>query len=475
MRRSWIYPTRKKYRSHKFDPYIIRLVDRLNKGFMMDKKEEIQRLNLKIESKDIDPGALFIIKRLNDLDYEALVVGGCIRNLVMRQEANDWDVTTNATPEEITQDFKDYKVVPVGKKFGTVTVVINHVNYQVSTFKRSKSAGVPNLFEDLRHRDYTINALAWREGEGIIDYFNGLTNLKQKLIRGVEDPAERIKEDPLRMLRAVRLACELDFEVDKATLQAIEENSSLIKKVSQERIRDELIKILLSNSPKRGIKLLYQSGLLKFILPSLESGVGFYVEGSYKGKDLFSYILDILENLTPDLALRLSILLYDIEKSQAFYSKREITDRILHRLRFNNSLINKVNILIREDWQKADFSSNKNIRQSISRVGEENILSILELKRADLMVSKEADKFKQIEKIEKELRKILKEKPPTSIKDLAINGKDLIDLGYQEGKGIGNRLKKLLKRVIDMPELNKREILLGFSKLEDSNFFGRKK
>jgi len=441
----------------------------------MSKKEENQEFNLKIESKDIDPAALSIMQRLNDLGYEAWVVGGCIRNLVRRQEANDWDIVTKATAEEIIEAFRDYKVVLVGRKFGTVTVVINHINYQVSTFKRSKSAGIPNLFEDLRHRDFTINALAWREEERIIDYFKGLTDLKQKLIRGVEDPAERIKEDPLRMLRAVRLACELDFKIDKSTLLAIEKNSNLIKKVSPERIRDELIKILLSNFPKIGLKLLHQSGLLKFILPDLESGVGFYAEGDYEGKDLFSYILDILDNLPPDLALRLSILLYDIEKSQAFYSKSEIADRILHRLRFKNSLIKKVNILIPEDGQKADFSSKKNIRQIISRVGEENILSILELKKADTVVSKGADKLKQIEKIEKKLREILKEKPPTSIKDLAINGKDLIDLGYQEGKGIGNRLKKLLKRVIDKPELNKREILLGFSKLEDSDFLGRKK
>ncbi len=436
----------------------------MRRGFRVDKKEEIQRLNLKIESKDIDTGALFITKRLNDSGYEALVVGGCIRNLVMRQEAKDWDVTTNATPEEINQTFKDYKVVPVGKKFGTVTVVINHVNYQVSTFKRSKLAGIPNLFEDLRHRDFTINALAWKEGEGIIDCFNGLANLKQKLIRAVEDPAERIKEDPLRMLRAVRLVCELDFKIDKATIQAIEENSLLIKKVSQERIRDELIKILLSNSPKRGLQLLHQSGLLKFILSDLESGVRFYSKGSYEGKDLFSYILDMVDNLPPDLALRLSILLYDIEKAQAFYSKRAIADRILHRLRFKNSLIKKVNILIREDGQKADFSSKKNIRQIISRIGKENTLNILELKKADAMVSKGVGKLKQIEKIEKKLREIFKKKPPLFLKDLAINGNDLIDLGYKEGERIGIRLKKLLKMVINSPELNKKEVLLEFIK-----------
>jgi len=427
----------------------------------MDKKEEIQRLNLKIESKDIDPGALFIIKRLNDLDYEALVVGGCIRNLVMRQEANDWDVTTNATPEEITQAFKDYKVVPVGKKFGTVTVVINHVNYQVSTFKRSKSAGVPNLFEDLRHRDYTINALAWREGEGIIDYFNGLTNLQQKLIRGVEDPTERIKEDPLRMLRAVRLACELDFEVDKATLQAIEENSSLIKKVSQERIRDELIKILLSNSPKRGIKLLQRLGLLQFILPELERCVGFYPGDFRQKEDLFEYITDLLNKLPSNLVLRLTALLGDVTRPLYTYltNRKEVTVEILRRLKFKKSIIKQVSILVQESWRAIDFRNPKNIRQIISRVGEENILSILELKRADLMISKGADKLKQIEKIEKEFREILHEKPPLSLKDLAINGRDLIHLGYQEGKEIGRILKMLLKIIIDKPELNKKKIL----------------
>jgi len=432
----------------------------------MIKKEKNHKFNLKIKSKDIDPGALFIIKRLNDSGYESLVVGGCIRNLIMEKEANDWDITTKAAPEEIVEVFRDYKVVPVGKKFGTLTVVINHINYEVSTFKKIKSVPTPNLLEDLRHRDFTINALAWREGKGVIDYFNGLGDIKQKIIKGVEDPVERIKEDPLRMPRAIRLACELDFKIDKATLRAIEENSSLIKKVSQERIRDELIKILLSNFPKRGIQLLHQLGLLKFILSEIESAVGFYDEGSYKGKDLFSYILDMADNLPQDLALRLSILLHDIEKSQPSHSKREITDRILHRLRFKNSLIKKVNVLIREDWQKADFSSKKNIRQLISRVGEENILSILELKKDYMMVNKSADTLRQIENIEKEIRKVLQEVPPLSLKDLALTGQDLKDLGYPEGKKLGQVLEELLNIVLEEPALNQKKILLAWVKSE---------
>ena len=181
----------------------------------MIKKEKNRKFNLKIESKDIDPGASFITKRLNDSGQEAFVVGGCIRNLIMGEEARDWDITTKATPKDISEVFKDYKVIPVGKKFGTLTVVINHINYEISTFKKNKSAPTPNLFEDLRHRDFTINALAWKDGEGVIDYFNGLEEIKQKIIKGVENPCKRIEEDPLRMLRAVRLACELDFKIDK--------------------------------------------------------------------------------------------------------------------------------------------------------------------------------------------------------------------------------------------------------------------
>ena len=442
----------------------------------MIKKEKNRKFNLKIKSKDIDPGALLIVKRLSDSGYEALVVGGCIRNLVMGEEAHDWDITTSATPKEISRAFKGYKVVPVGEKYGTIMVVIKAVNYQVTTFRgKDKLKGIEEtevakwtslLLEDLKHRDFTINTLVWVEKEGVLDYFKGLEDIKRRVIKGVEDPSERIKEDPLRMLRAIRLSCELDFKIDKAVLQAIEKNSPLIKKVSQERIRDELIKILLSNFPKKGIQLLHQLGLLKFILPEIESAVGFYDEGNYKGKDLFSYILDMADNLSQDLALRLSILLHDIEKSQPFHSKREITDRILHRLRFKNSLIKKINVLIRENWQKADFSSKKNIRQLISRVGVENILSILELKKNYMMVNKSADTLRQIDNIEKEIRKVLQEIPPLSLKDLALTGQDLKGLGYPEGKKVGQVLKELLNIVLEEPALNQKKRLLAWVKSE---------
>ena len=428
----------------------------------MIKKEKNQKYNLKIKSKDIDPGALFITKRLNDSGQEALVVGGCIRNLIMGGEARDWDITTKAAPEEIVEVFRDYKVVPVGKKFGTLTVVINHINYEVSTFKKDKSVSTLNLLEDLKHRDFTINALAWREREGVIDYFNGLEDIKQKIIKGVEDSVERIKEDPLRMLRAIRLACELNFKIDKAVFRAIEENSSLIKKVSAERIRDEFSKILLSNFSRRGFKLLYQLGLLRFIMPELQKCAGIYRENFCEGEDLLEHTLDMAASLPPDLNLRLSAILFNVKSMSHLNEKEEIVVKILKRIKFKNAVVKKVTTLTQENWQVIDFSKKINIRKFASRIGMENLEDAWELKKAFIKGSRSAERFKsaEIERAENNLRKILQEKPPVSLKDLAVNGKDLIELGYREGKGIGQVLKELLNITLEKPALNQKKILL---------------
>ena len=444
-----------------------RLVDRLNKGFIMIKKEKNQKFNLKIKSKDIDPGALFIIKRINDSGYEALAVGGCIRNLIMGEVARDWDITTKATPEEIFGVFREFKVIPVGKKFGTVTVVINHINYEVSTFKKNKSAvTTTNLFVDLKHRDFTINALAWKDGEGVIDYFKGLEDIKQKIIKGVENPCKRIEEDPLRMLRAVRLACELDFKIDKATLQAIERNSSLIKKVSPERIRDEFTKILLSNYLRRGFILLHRLRLLRFIMPELQKCVGIYRENFREGEDLFEHTLDMAASLPPDLNLRLSVLLSKIKSIARVEEKKEIIVKILKRIRFKNVVIKKVTTLTNEDWQAINFSKEKKIRQLASRISMENLKDIWELKKALIKKNQNSEEFKsdEIERAENNIREILQEKPPVSLKDLAVNGKDLFELGYKEGKEMGLVLKELLNLVLEKPALNQKKILLTWIK-----------
>jgi len=349
----------------------------------------------------------------------------------------------------------------------------------VSTFKKNRSALTSNLLEDLRHRDFTINALAWREGERVIDYFNGLEDIKQKIIRGVENPCKRIEEDPLRMLRAIRLACELDFKIDKATLQAIEKNSSLIKKVSPERIRDEFIKILLSNYPRRGFKLLHRLGLLRFIMPELQRCAGIHRENFCEDEDLLEYTLDMVAALPPDLNLRLSVLLYHIKSISCLEEKEEIAVKTLKRIRFKNTVIKKVTVLTKEDWPalltKEDwpalnFSKKINIRHLASRIGMENLKDAWELKKAFIKESRSSERFKsaEIERAENNIREILQEKPPVSLKDLAVNGKDLIKLGYIEGKNIGQALKDLLNIVLEKPALNQKKILLAWVKEKKS-------
>ena len=428
----------------------------------MIKKEKNRKLNLKIESKDIDPGALFIIERLNDSGYEALVVGGCIRNLIMGEEAHDWDITTKATPEEISRAFKEFKVIPVGKKFGTVTVVIDHINYEVSTFKKNRSALTSNLLEDLRHRDFTINALAWKEREGVIDYFNGLEDIEQKVLRGAEDPAERIKEDPLRMLRAIRLACELDFKIDKATLRAIEENSPLIKKVSVERIRDEFIRMLLSNYPQRGLKLLEQKGLLKYILPELMTLKEVKIDDINSVEDVFSYNLKLIGCLPPNLVLRLTALL----SFPSLTLREEAVLNILKRLKFKNSIIKKVVILRQEDWERICFSQGKEIRKYLAKTSLEEVKNIFILKKATLKVKKRDKKEVQLKQEEERVKEVLAQKPPLSLKDLALTGQDLKDLGYSEGKKIGQVLRELLNLVLEKPALNQKKILIAWMRSE---------
>jgi tRNA nucleotidyltransferase (CCA-adding enzyme) len=388
----------------------------------------------------------------------------------MGGEAHDWDITTKATPEEISRAFKEFKVIPVGKKFGTLTVVINHINYEVSTFKKNKSVSTPNLLEDLRRRDFTINALAWREGERVIDYFNGLKDIKQKIIRGVEDPVERIKEDPLRMLRAIRLACEFDFKIDKVTLRVIEENSSLIKKVSPERIRDEFTKILLSNHPRRGFKLLYRLGLLRFIMPELQKCAGIYRENFREGEDLLEHTLDMVASLLPDLNLRLSVLLYHIKSISRLDEKEEIVVKILKRIRFKNAVIKKVTTLTNEDWQAINFSQKKKIRQLASRIGMENLKDTWELKKVLIKESRSSEEFKsaEIERAENKIKETLQERPPVSLKDLAVKGKDLFELGYKEGKEMRLVQKELLNLVLEKPTLNQKKILLTWIKEKNS-------
>jgi tRNA nucleotidyltransferase (CCA-adding enzyme) len=273
------------------------------------------------------------------------------------------------------------------------------------------------------------------------------------------------------MLRAIRMACKLDFKIDQATLQAIKKNSILIKKVSPERIRDEFTKILLSNYPRRGLKLLYRLGLLRFIMPELHKCAGIYRENFCGGEDLLEYILDLLKNLPSNLILRLSIISYIIKSISKLEDKKEITTKILRRIRFKNTVIKKINLLIQEDWKSIDFSKKRNIRQLASRIGMENLEDTWELKKAFIKESQRSEKSKsdEIKTGENNIRETLQEKPPVSYINLAVKGKDLLELGYKEGDKLGEILKKMLQIVIDNPELNEKKILLKIPTANEEN------
>jgi tRNA nucleotidyltransferase (CCA-adding enzyme) len=262
------------------------------------------------------------------------------------------------------------------------------------------------------------------------------------------------------MLRAVRLACELDFKIDKTVLQAIEGNSSLIKKVSPERIRDEFIRMLLSNYPQRGLKLLEQEGLLKYILPELIILKGVKTDDIYPVEDLFTYNLKLTDHLPSNLVLRLTALL----SFPSSAPREEMVFNILKRLKFKNSIIKKAVLLGQEDWERICFSQGKEIRKYLAKMSLEEVKNIFILKEAALKVKKKDKERTQLKQEEERVKAVLAQKPPLSLKDLALKGQDLKDLGYPEGKKLGQVLKELLNLVLEEPALNQKKILLAWVK-----------
>lgn len=431
----------------------------------------------------------FIIDTLYDNSFEGFMVGGCIRDLLLEKSPNDFDITTSAPPEKTINIFA--KTIPTGLQHGTVTVLVNNEPYEVTTYRTegeykdsrrpSEVTFVTNLKEDLSRRDFTINAFAYNTTHGLVDYFNGLSDLNNKLIRAVGDADKRFKEDALRMMRAIRFSSQLDFSIEKSTLYAISNNSDLIKNISQERIRDELCKILSSKNPRKGIILLEETGLLKFILPELQSTVGLKQYIPYHFEDVFNHSLSVLDNCieSNSIPLKLSALLHDIGKPTCF-SKDEngmghfynhqvigetISKNILSRLKFDNNTISIVSNLIREHMSVMDNPKDSAIKRLINRVGVNNIFNLYTLQRADInsLLNPESVIHK-INFIETRTHEILDNKLPLSVKDLAVNGSDLIKfLNVKPGKTIGIVLNTLLDMVLENPDLNTKEVLLSIS------------
>ncbi len=434
---------------------------------------------------DIPLEAETVIEVLKKNNYEAYVVGGCVRDSLLGLMAKDWDITTNATPENIINIFD--KTIPTGLKHGTITVVVNNMNLEVTTYRidgeysdgrhPDKVIFTKSLVKDLGRRDFTINAMAYNYETGIYDPYDGENHLFKKLIKCVGDPDLRFKEDALRMLRAIRFSSQLNFTIDHETLSSICRKNHLIEKISSERIKAEFCKILQSPMPSKGLILLQSTGLLKYIIPELEESVSFNQRNPHHDKNIFDHLLSVVDNSENILKLRLAALFHDIGKTRTFSVDEkgighfynhdvvgtEMTEAILKRLKFDNETINSVCLLISSHMTSYTILDNKSLKKLISKIGSDNLDDLFKLQIADTKGHAMPHDFSTILLNKRNAEKIIIEKQPLAIRDLNITGNDLISLGIPRGKKIGLELNRLLEIVLANPELNTREKLYELS------------
>ena len=418
----------------------------------------------------------YIIEVLEKNGFKAYMVGGCVRDSLCDIVPHDYDITTSALPEDVINLFD--KTIPTGLKHGTVTVVIEGEMFEVTTFRvdgeyldsrrPEEVIFVKDLREDLSRRDFTINAMAYNNSEGLQDFFDGEVDLENSIIRTVGDPHKRFEEDALRMMRAVRFSAQLGFSIHKDTLEAIEDLNYLIDNISVERIREEVNKILLSDS--NCIELLLQLGLLERFMPEVVACNGCLQNNPYHIYDVFKHTLVATKFIKPVLYLKLTMLFHDIGKvpckttdengiDHFYHHPKESCDMardIMKRLKYDNKTIDKVLILIK--YHDITLNSKKSIRKLLTKISKEDFEDLLLVKEADMRAHNPKYLDESLEKI-KIIRgkylEILEEANCLSLKDLAIDGRFLIEKGYaSQGKEIGMLLNYLLDRVIEEPEKN---------------------
>jgi len=412
------------------------------------------------------------------------LVGGAVRDYLLGREANDFDAATDARPEEVAKLYR--RVIPTGIKHGTVTVGWKGLEIEVTTFRTEAGYSdgrhpdqveyAASIEEDLSRRDFTINAMAFDlASKELLDPHGGREDLGRRLVRAVGDPLERFREDGLRPLRAVRFASQLAFEIEESTLEAVRPSMDRFRLVSAERVREEFQKILLSEVPSRGLRLLEGTGLLAEILPELQVCRGVEQRGMHVF-DVLDHLYAATDAAPPELGLRLAALLHDSGKPEAkeerpgeeptFYRHEEISARmaevILKRLRFPNALVDHVVHLIRCHMFSYDDSwGDAAVRRFLARVGVENVADLFALRIADgtAILGRPIDP-RSLDPLRGRIEAVLAAKEAFGLADLAVKGDDLRSVGIPPGRAMGAILKELLETVMDDPELNDRLRLL---------------
>ena len=425
----------------------------------------------------------YIIDTLMDKGYEAYAVGGCVRDSLLGRTPQDWDITTSAKPEQVKELFRH--TIDTGIQHGTVTVMIDHEGFEVTTYRidgEYEDARHPkevlftaNLLEDLKRRDFTINAMAYNEQNGIVDAFDGIGDLDRGVIRCVGKAQERFTEDALRMLRAIRFAAQLGFEIEAETRDAIAELAENIAKVSAERIQVELVKLLVSGHPEE-LKVAYETGLTRVFFPEFDVMMDTPQQNPHHSYNVGEHTIVSLQEIPADKVLRLTMLLHDVAKPVCrttdekgidhFYGHQdkgsEMARAILRRLKFDNDTTDRVCRLVRWHDDNPEISE-RNMRRAISRIGVEQYPALFVVKRADTMAQSaygRDEKLAYIAEYERMYQEILDKQQCLTIKDLAVDGKDLIQAGMKPGKELGEVLKKFLEIVLEEPEKNTKEALL---------------
>lgn len=443
---------------------------------------------------DIIPfGAIALIKELNDFGYEAYLVGGCVRDLLLKLEPNDWDICTDAKPNDIIRVIKHagYKYHTVGIEYGTVTAIIGDMEYEITTYRADGNYSdgrhpdavdfVRNLIEDLKRRDLDINAMAYDPLEDIIiDEFNGQESLNNKVIRAVGNPEDRIIEDPLRILRILRLAVKLGFEIESELLIQIKKHKDLLNNISKERITAELIKLF--NCGKSVETILYDCrDILAVIIPELEKTFDFEQNNKYHRHDVFVHTLKVVDACRKNkFEIKLAALLHDIGKPDKytvddngwghFYGHPEVSyeiskDVLSKRLRLTTEQSERVLNLVKYHDMHI-VCTKASVKRALNKHGVDMLNDWFILKQADMDDHIYPDKswkyYMDIPKIKELMQEILDEQACFSLKDLAVNGKDIMDLlSIKPGKQVGEILKALLDEVIDEKLTNDKVVLLG--------------
>lgn len=429
---------------------------------------------------------LFILNKLNEEGFDAYIVGGCVRDKLLGLHPHDYDITTSAKPQEIKRVFKDFKTILIGEEFGTVGVLMNETLYEVTTFridgkylnfrKPENVTFSKSLREDLKRRDFTINAMAMDSSGELYDPFGGKKDLDDKVLRAVGNPHERIKEDAIRILRAIRFAGRFDFYIEDELFDAISFERKLLKRISPERIFDEFSKMITSERPSYYLLLMDETGVLDVIFPELKRTVGFSQFSPYHEKTLFDHLVCVMDEVKPDLALRLAALFHDISKVDTlsigedgrghFYGHEvlgaDLVSEILKRYRVSNKIIDKVKILILDHMKVHSEMTDKALRRQIKRVGRDNVLDLYDLLIADCKCTRIDRDASFIIKRKNRVKELLDEKEMKTEKFLEINGNDIKALGFKEGKIIGKILKDLENLVLDDPVKNKRDYLIDY-------------